>query len=164
MKKGILWVCVVFLGILAVPAHAEEFVIENYTFTWHVVKYGGTSMEIQKTPEALVVIFGQPSIPLCALTVSPVQANAIGELLQKTEDYYESQKKSDDLSSSNSLFSNNCEVNFSSKQGREFRIRVKQNDVFGPVVLMERDEAIEIGKYLRQAEQMASFADKRIRP
>jgi hypothetical protein len=41
---------------------------------------------------------------------------------------------------------------------------VKQKEIFGPVVLMERDEAIEIGKYLRQAEQMASFADKRIRP
>ncbi len=164
MKKGILWACVVFLGILAVPAHAEEFVIENYTFTWHVVKYGGTSMEIQKTPEALVVIFGQPAIPLCALTVSPVQANAIGELLRKTEEYYEIQKKSDDLSSSNSLFSHNCEVNFSSKQGRDFRIRVRQKEVFGPVVLMERDEAMEIGKFLRQAEQMASFADKRIRP
>ncbi len=164
MKKGILLACLICFGTFAMPVYGEEFVIEDYTFTWHVVKYGGTSMQIQKTPAALVVIFGQPSIPLCALTVSPVQANAIGELLQKTEDYYESQKKSDDLSSSNSLFSNNCEVNFSSKQGREFRIRVKQNDVFGPVVLMERDEAIEIGKYLRQAEQMASFADKRIRP
>lgn len=165
MKKGMLLLaCMVFLSIFVMPVHAEEFVIEDYTFTWHVVKYGGTTMEIQKTPEALVIIFGQPSIPLCALTVSPVQANAIGELLTKTDEYYESQKKSDDLSSSNSLFSNNCEVNFSSKQGREFRIRVKQKELFGPVVLMERDEAIEIGKFLRQAEQMASFADKRIRP
>ncbi|MCF8127939.1 MAG: hypothetical protein K9N10_05465 [Deltaproteobacteria bacterium] len=165
MKKGmLLWAFVVFLSIFAMPVHAEDFVIEDYTFTWHVVKYGGTTMEIQKTPEALVVIFGRPSVPLCALTISPVQANAVGQLLKKTEEYYEMQKKSDDLSSSDTLSANNCEVNFSSKQGREFRIRVKQKELFGPVVLMERDEAIEIGKYLRQAEQMASFADKRIRP
>jgi len=41
---------------------------------------------------------------------------------------------------------------------------VKQNEVFAPVVLMEKDEAIEIRKYLRQAEQIAFFADKRVRP
>lgn len=157
-------ICMFFWGILATSAHAEEFVIKDYTFTWHVVKFGGTTMEIQKTPEALVVILGRPSIPLCALTISPVQANAIGELLKKTDDYYQSQKNSDDPSSSETLSSHNCEVNFSSKQGREFKVRVKQNKVFGPVALMERDEAIEVGKYLRQAEQMASFADKRVRP
>jgi len=165
MKKGMLLLaCTVFLSIFVMPVHAEEFVINDYTFTWHVAKYGGTTMEIQKTPEALVVIFGRPSVPLCALTISPVQANAVGQLLKKTEEYYEMQKKSDDLSSSDTLSANNCTVNFSSKQGREFRIRVKQKELFGPVVLMERDEAIEIGKYLRQAEEMASFADKRIRP
>jgi hypothetical protein len=98
------------------------------------------------------------------LTISPVQANAVGELLKKTDDYYQIQKESEDVSSSDTLFSHNCEVNFSSKQGRDFKVRVKQNKVFGPVVLMTREEAIEIGKYLRQAEQMASFVDKRIRP
>ena len=164
MKKVTLLACVVFVGMLVISVHAEEFIIKDYTFTWHVVKFGGTTMEIEKTPEALVVIFGRRSIPLCALTISPVQANAVGELLKKTEEYYQLQKKSDDPSSSDNLFSHNCAVNFSSKQGREFKVRVKQNEVFGPVVLMERDEAIEIGKYLRQAEQMASFADKRVRP
>ncbi|MCF8131030.1 MAG: hypothetical protein K9N10_21170 [Deltaproteobacteria bacterium] len=164
MKKGVLLVGMIFLGILAMPVHAEEFVIEDYTFTWHVVKFGGTTMEIQKTPEALVVILGRPSVPMCAVSLSPVQANAVGAMLNKTEDYYESQKKTDDPSSSDSLFSHNCEVNFSSKQGRDFKIRVKQKEMFGPVALLERDEAIEVGKYLRQAEQMCSFADKRIRP
>jgi disulfide oxidoreductase YuzD len=55
-------------------------------------------------------------------------------------------------------------VTFSSKQGRNFEVRVKQDGYFGPVVLMEREEAIETGKYLRKTEQMCSFADKRIRP
>jgi hypothetical protein len=71
MKKGMCYWPVWFFCQYSMPVHAEEFVIEDYTFTWHVVKYGGTTMQIQKTPEALVVIFGQPSIPLCALTVSP---------------------------------------------------------------------------------------------
>ena len=166
MKKVMLLACVVFVGMLAMPVHAEEFVIKDYTFTWHGAKtmVGGTTMEIQKTPEALVVIFGRTSIPLCALTVSPVQANAVGELLKKTDGYYQMQRETDDPSSSDTLTSHNCVVNFSSKQGRDFKVRVKQNEIFGSVVLMERDEAIEIGKYLRQAEQMASFADKRVRP
>ena len=163
--------CMVFLGMFVISAHAEarsaeESVIKDYTFTWHVARtmIGGTTIEIQKTPEALVVIFGRTGIPLCALTVSPVQANAVGIMLKKTNEYYEAQKKSEDMTSSDSLTSNNCVVTFSSKQGRNFEVRVKQDGSFGPVVLMEREEAIEAGKYLRQAEQMASFADKRIRP
>jgi len=164
MKKAMVMALMFFVANLVVSVHAEEYGIKEYTFTWHVIKYGGTTMEIQKTPEALVVIFGQPTIPLCALTISPVQANAVGELLKKTDDYYRIQKESDDVSSSDTLFSHNCEVNFSSKQGRDFKVRVKQNKVFGSVVLMTKDEAIEVGKYLRQAEQMASFVDKRIRP
>ena len=166
MKKLVLMTFMIFVGMFVNSAHAEEFVIKDYTFTWHVARtmIGGTTIEIQKTPEALVVIFGRTGIPLCALTVSPVQANAVGELLKKTEEYYQLQKKTDDPSSSETLTSHNCAVNFSSKQGREFKVRVKQNEVFGPVVLMEREEAIEAGKYLRQMEQMASFADKRIRP
>jgi hypothetical protein len=164
MKRKIILAILAFFALFAASAHAEEYGIKDYTFSWHIIKYGGTSMEIQKTPQALVVIFGQPMIPLCALTVSPTQANAIGEMLQKTEEYYEAQKKSDDVSSSDTIFSHDCAVNFSSKQGRDFRIRIKKNEVFGPVVLLTRDEANEIGKYLREAEQMASFVDKRIRP
>ena len=166
MKKIMSLACLVFLGMFVISAHAEEFVIKDYTFTWHVARtmIGGTTIEIQKTPEALVVIFGRTGIPLCALTVSPVQANAVGIMLKKTNDYYEQQKKSEDTTSSDTLTANNCVVTFSSKQGRNFEVRVKQDATFGPVVLMEREEAIEAGKYLRQTEQMASFADKRIRP
>lgn len=166
MKKVMLIGFMVFLGMFVSSAQAEDFVIKDYTFTWHVAKtmIGGTTIEVQKTPEALVVIFGRTGIPLCALTVSPVQANAVGIMLKKTNDYYEAQKKSEDPTSSDSLSANNCVVTFSSKQGRNFEVRVKQDGSFGPVVLMEREEAIEAGKYLRQVEQMASFADKRIRP
>ncbi len=166
MKKVMLLVCMVFMGMFVISAYAEEFVIEDYTFTWHVAKtmIGGTTIEVQKTPEAIVVIFGRPGFPLSTVTVSPAQANAMGIMLKKTNDYYEAQKKSEDPTSSDSLTANNCVVTFSSKQGRNFKVRVKQDGYFGPVVLMEREEAIEAGKYLRKTEQMCSFADKRIRP
>ena len=156
----------VFLGMFVSSAQAEDFVIKDYTFTWHVAKtmIGGTTIEVQKTPETLVVIFGRQGFPLSTLTVSPVQANAVGIMLKKTNDYYGAQKKSEDLTSSDSLTANNCVVTFSSKQGRNFEVRVKLDGYFGRVVLMEREEAIEAGKYLRKAEQMASFADKRVRP
>ena len=164
MKKVLLMAGLIFLGMHASSVQAEDFVIKDYTFTWHVVKIEGTTLEIQKTPEALVVIFGRPGIPLCALTVSPAQAKAVGDMLKRTNDYHEVQKKSEDLTSTDALFSQNCVVTFSSKQGRGFEVRVKQDEPFSPVVLMEKEEAMEIGKYLRQAEQMASFADKRVRP
>ncbi len=163
-KKLMPMVAVLVLGVWVLWVHAEEFTIKDYTFTWHIAEIGGTTMEIQKTPEVLVVVFGRLGMPLSSLTVSPVQANAVGEMLKKTDDYYETQKKSDDPTSSDTLSAHNCTVNFTSKQGRNFEVRVKESGLFGSVVLMEKAEAVGMGKYLRQAEQMASFADKRVRP
>ena len=71
MKKLVLMTFMIFVGMFVISAHdearsAEESVIKDYTFTWHVARtmIGGTTIEIQKTPEALVVIFGRTGIPL----------------------------------------------------------------------------------------------------
>ncbi|MCJ7686822.1 MAG: hypothetical protein MUO68_21280, partial [Desulfobacteraceae bacterium] len=80
------------------------------------------------------------------------------------EDYYKEQKNSDDLKSSKTIPSGNYKVTFSSKQGSNFVIEIAESKIFGSAVLWSKDEALKLGKYLRKAEAITAFADKRIRP
>ena len=163
-RKLVLWFSVLMLCSFSAWAHAEEFEIQNYTFTWHVTTVGEITFEIQKTAVSISAILGISGVPLSVLTISPVQANAVGEMLEKADEYLAAQKKSEDLKSKDVISAHNCIVTFSSSQGQNFEIEVKENDPFSPVVRMSRFEALEISKFLKKAEEMASFVDKRIRP
>jgi len=162
-KKMIMIACMLCLGTFLPLAHAEDFVIKDYIFTWYVVNEGTAKMEIQKSPEGLSVILKTLG-PLTTLSIPPSQAKMIGEVLKKTEDYYNEQKKSDDLKSSKTIPSGNYKVTFSSKQGSNFVVEIAESKVFGSAVLWSKDAALKIGRYLRKAEAMTAFADKRIRP
>ena len=162
-RKMIVIACMLCLGAFLPSAHAEDFVIKDYIFTWYVVNEGTAKMEIQKSPEGLSVILKTLG-PLTTLSIPPSQAKMIGEVLKKTEDYYNEQKKSDDLRSSKTIPSGNYKVTFSSKQGSNFVVEIAESKVFGSAVLWSKDAALKIGRYLRKAEAMTAFADKRIRP
>jgi hypothetical protein len=162
-KKMIVIACMLCLGAFLPLAHAEDFVIKDYIFTWYVVNEGTAKMEIQKSPEGLSVILKTIG-PLTTLSIPPSQAKMIGEVLKKTEAYYREQEKSDDLKSSKTIRSGRYKVTFSSKQGSNFVVEIAESKVFGSAVLWSKDTALKLGKYLRKAEAIAAFADKRIRP
>ena len=162
-KKMIVIACMFCLGAFLPLADAEDFVIKDYIFTWYVVNEGTAKMEIQKSPEGIAVILKTPC-PLTTLSIPPSQAKMIGELLKKTQNYYIEQKKSDDLKSSKTIRSGSYKVTFSSEQGSNFVVEIAESKVFGSAVLWSKDAALKFGKYLRKAEAMAAFADKRIRP
>ena len=102
--------------------------------------------------------------PLTTLSIPPSQTKMIGEALKKTEDYYNEQKESDDWKSSETVAVGNYKITFSSKQGSSFVAEIAESKTFGSAVLLSKEAALKIGKYLREAEAMAAFADKRIRP
>ncbi|MBW1867877.1 MAG: hypothetical protein JRF52_05040 [Deltaproteobacteria bacterium] len=162
-KKMIVIACMLCLGAFLPLAHAEDFVIKDYIFTWYVVNEGTAKMEIQKSPEGLSVILKTIG-PLTTLSIPPSQAKMIGEVLKKTEAYYREQEKSDDLKSSKTIRSGRYKVTFSSKQGSNFVVEIAESKVLGSAVLWSKDTALKLGKYLRKAEAIAAFADKRIRP
>jgi len=163
-KRIAIVICVLFLAGTLPLSHAGSYVIKGYTFTWHVISIGSAKMEIQKTPKGLQVILGSLGGVLATLSLAPSQAKAIGEVLKKTEDYYEEQSKSDDRKSDDTIEADKCKVTFSSKQGRDFQIAIREAKIFSPEVLLSRSEAVVIGQYLRKAEKMAAFMDKRIQP
>ena len=162
-KKMMVIACMLCLGAFLPLANAADFAIKDYIFTWYVVNEGIAKMEIQKSPEGLSVILKTLG-PLTTLSIPPSQAKMIGEVLKKTQDYYIEQKKSDDLKSSETIPLGNYKITFSSKQGSNFIVEIAESKVFGSAVLWSKDAALKIGKYLREAEAMAAFADKRIRP
>jgi len=162
-KKMIVIACMLCLGAFLPLAHAEDFVIKDYIFTWYVVNEGTAKMEIQKSPEGLSVILKTIG-PLTTLSIPPSQAKMIGEVLKKTEAYYREQEKSDDLKSSKTIRSGRYKVTFSSKQGSNFVVEIAESKVLGSAVLWSKDTALKLGKYLVKAEAIAAFADKRIRP
>ena len=163
-KKMIMIACMLCLGTFLTLAHAEDFVIKNYLFTWYVADAGDATIEIQKNPKGLAVILKSIGGPLATLSIPPSQAKMIGEALIKTEDYYKEQKKSDDFKSSKTVPVGNYKITFSSKQGSSFVAEIAERKTFGSAVLLSKEAALKIGKYLRKVEAMAVFADKQIRP
>lgn len=163
-KKVIIIACILCLGTLLPLAHAEDFVIKDYIFTWYVADAGNTTIEIQKSPAGLAVILKSIGGPLATLSIQPSQTKAIGEALKKTGDYYNDQKKSEDLKSSKTVTAGNYKITFSSKQGSSFVAEIAESKAFGSAVLLSKEAALKIGKYLSEAEAMTAFADKRIRP
>ena len=163
-KKMIVIACMLCMGAFLPVANAEDFAIKDYIFTWYVANDGTSSVEIQKSPEGLSVILKSMGGPLTTLYVPPTQAQMIGEVLRKTEDYYREQKESDDLKSSRTIRSGIYKITFSSRQGSSFTVEIAETKVFGSAALWSKDTALKLGKYLRKAEAMAAFADKRIRP
>lgn len=163
-RKGFLIMTVVGLMVFASICLAEEFVIKDYTFTWHAVKVGDVKMDIQKRPDSLLIILSSTGGGFATLSLSPAQAETIGGLLGKTQDYYEKHKKSDDRKSEDVVQSGNYKVYFSSSQGKDFQVRVQESKLFSAAVLLNRSEALKMVEYLGNAEEMAAFVDKRIVP
>ena len=163
-KKMVMIACMLCLGAFSPLAGAKDFVIRDYLFTWYVVDAGDATIKIQKSPEGLVVILKNLGGPLTTLSIPPSQTKMIGEALKKTEDYYNEQKESDDWKSSETVAVGNYKITFSSKQGSSFVAEIAESKTFGSAVLLSKEAALKIGKYLREAEAMAAFADKRIRP
>ena len=163
-KKVIMVACMLCLGAFLPLAHAADFIIKDYLFTWYVADAGDATIEIQKSPKGLAAILKSIGGPLATLSIPPSQARMIGEALKKTEDYYKEQKKSDDFKSSKIVPVGRYTITFSSKQGSSFVAEIAESKAFGSAVLLSKEAALEIGKYLRKAEAMAAFADKQIRP
>ena len=121
-------------------------------------------MQIQKKPGSLLVILSSPGGKLATLSLSPSEAKEIGEVLEKAEEYYNKQKKTDDRKSEDVVRAGKFRVNFSSSQGKSFQVSVRGSGLFSAAVLFGKDEALEMAKHLKNAEEMAAFVDNRINP
>ena len=163
-KKMFLILSVICLSGFVSLSNAADFVIKDYTFTWRVAETGHVKMAIQKQRGGIDVILRSMGGRLATLFLLPSQAKAIGEVLTKAEYYYSKHKKSKDLESKDTVPVGEYQVTFSSSQGEDFEIRVNKPKIFSAAVLLTKEEALRICEYLKKAEEMAAFVDKRIEP
>ncbi len=163
-KKIFLVLSVVGLSIFFGTANAQEYTINDYDFTWRVVKVGDVSMAVQKNPSGVLIILRGPGGGLGRLSMTPFQAKAVGAVLKTTEEYYNKQKKSPVGKSEDMASAGDYRVYFSSSaRGKSFQVGVKKSDA-AATVQMNKDQALKMGKYLGDAEKMAALVNDRIKP
>jgi len=156
---AILFVCVSFS-----PVSAEEPKIEDYIFIWHVAKAGDVSMDIEKTPKTLQVVLQSPGGALGRVSATPSQAEVIGEVLKRADEYHEKQSKSQDRKSEDLVTAGDHKVYFTSKRGQNFTVSVRGPETFGGAALMGHKEAVAMSAFLLQAKKLAALVDKKINP
>ena len=88
---------------------------------------------------------------------------AVGDVLEKTGGYYDEQMKKQDPNMEKIVSAGDHTVSFSSSRGRKFQVRVRKSAV-GAAVLLDKDQALKMGKYLRDAQKMATLLNERIKP
>ncbi len=162
-KKAFLIVNMLCLALLFSFANAQEYTIGDYDFTWRVAKVGDVRMDIQKNPKDVSIVLASPGGGLARLTMTPLQAKAVGDVLKNTGMYYDEQMKKQDPNMEKMVSAGDHRVYFSSSRGKKFQVNVRKSAI-GAAVLMDKDQALKMGKYLGDAEKLAALVNDRIRP
>jgi len=163
-KKAFLIVTVLCVATFFTMANAKEYIVKDYVFTWYVTKLADVTVEIQKTPRGVSVILASPGGKLGRLFIPPSQTKAIGEVLSKTEEYHIQQKNSEEMEARDVVPAGDYKVTFSSSKSGSFVVTVTTAAAFSSAVLMNKNQALRIGKYLIDAQEMAALVDERINP
>ena len=85
------------------------------------------------------------------------------QALEKTMVFYDEQMKKQDPNMEEMVSAGDHKVYFSSSRGKKFQISVRKSTA-GAAVLLGKDQSLKMGKYLRDAEKMATLVNDRIRP
>ena len=162
-KKIFLVVNMLCLSLFFSFANAQDYTIGDYDFTWRAAKVGDVRMDVQKNPKGVSIVLAGPGGGLARLTMTPLQAVAVGQALEKTMVFYDEQMKKQDPNMEEMVSAGDHKVYFSSSRGKKFQISVRKSTA-GAAVLLDKDQALKMGKYLRGAEKLATLVNDRIRP
>jgi len=162
-KKVFLIVNMLSVALFFSFANAQEYTIGDYDFNWRVAKVGDVRMDVQKNPKGVSIILRGPGGGLARLNMTPPQAKIVGDVLKNTGAYYTEQMKRKDPNVDQMVTAGDHRVYFSSSRGKKFQVSVRKSAA-GAAVLMNKDQALKMGKYLGDAEKLAALVNERIRP
>ena len=162
-KKIFLVVNMLCLSLFFSFANAQDYTIGDYDFTWRAAKVGNVRMDVQKNPKGVSIVLAGPGGGLARLTMTPLQAVVVGQALEKAMVFYDEQMKKQDPNMEEMVSAGDHKVYFSSSRGKKFQISVRKSTA-GAAVLLDKDQALKMGKYLRGAEKLATLVNDRIRP
>jgi len=143
---------------------AADLKIKDYVFTWIVYKAPDLEMDIEKRPQDVMAVLAGPGGGLGRLTVTPKEAKAIGEILKKTQKYYDDQVSKSEMNAKDVVEAGSYKVIFSSSRGKNFGVSVASSKIFGSAANMSKEDALAVAPYLCQAPEMAALVQKRINP
>ncbi len=95
-KKVFVIVNMLCLSLFFSFASAQEYTIGDYDFTWRAAKVGDVKMDVQKSLKGVSIVLSSPGGGLARLTMTPLQAVAVGQTLEKTRGFYDEQMKKQD--------------------------------------------------------------------
>ena len=162
-KKIFVIVNMLCLALVFSFASAQEYTIGDYDFTWRAAKVGDVKMVVQKSLKGVSIVLSSPGGGLARLTMTPLQAVAVGQALEKTMGFYDEQMKKQDPNMEEMLSAGDHRVYFSSSRGKKFQVSIRKSTA-GAAVLMDKDQALKMGKYLGDAENLAVLVNDRVRP
>jgi hypothetical protein len=170
MKKKT-WISILAIGpmvfLMTPVSDAKDYSIEEYRFVWEAAKVGGITMRIEKSQDGLGVILGSTGGSLATVEFTSSQATAVGDVLAKAEEYYNKYKESKNRENFDTIPVDGAFVTFKSKSGTrtmDFDARVHTSKYVGAAVVMTKEQAMEVAGYLKDAENMAAYVDKIIKP
>ena len=138
----------------------EAFVVEDYEFSWTVVRSGDVKLLLQKTPEtAKVVLRGK----MDSLWLSPEAAEAAGRLLARTPEY--AAKMIGKGEADESLKAGGIEVSFTDSPEHGFTVFVRRAGrlVGSSSVWLGRKEAAAVAPRLTEASRRLRFLETKLR-
>ncbi len=175
MKRTLIVVLAVILALVAGSAvSAEEFTVEDYTFTWRVAREGSVNLAFVKGPKGPALALTGFGGSLAAVSLSPSDAVAVGKaMLQAGKRYEGHQKYFEDNKKKKSVYRKEYSekelvgefqvIFHSAPKGGKFTVRVGKAKMFGSMVVMTKEAAEKLGGHLVKAEEMAAFVDSRIK-
>lgn len=176
MKRAWISVAIVVLTLAAAPvAGAQEFAVEDYTFTWRVDRMGSVNLSFVKDPKGSVLALTGFGGGLAAVSLGPGDAEAVGKVLLEAGKQFDAHRKHfDDNKKKKSVFRKEHTVKkqvgdyqvifHSTPRGEKFTVKVGKAKTFTSMVSMTREAAEKFGGHLVKAKKMAAFIDSRVKP
>lgn len=147
------------LLVAIIPA-ADEFVIDDFEFSWTVATVEQQTLVVEKTDETIVISI---RTELDGLEFSPEAGEAIGTVLKQTAAKFEAMKGKADARET--IKAGEYSVSFSNTSESGFFVSIRKNAQFSfGNVLLDRKAAATFAPHLLKSKAMAAFVDKKIRP
>ena len=172
-----LWIKSVLVAIAIVAAFSLFFSRVKRLFSlMHGVK-GNVAFKLQKDPEGIFCILSSLGGKLATLKLTPTKSIKIGQVLLTANDYYKKhqdfykQEKEKYTIAYNEEHYDKVDVDghkvifHSQPKGTPFEVRVSEDKTFAVVaVILDRDQAVKIGKYMVDSEELASIVQAHVKP
>ncbi len=150
----------VFFALLHV-AVAEDFVIDEFEFTWKVAAVGKSGLSVTKTQDStLVVLNGDMEW----VRMKPTDASAVGAVLAQSDERYAAMRAKGG-EARETVSAGDIKVSFWLHPEHGFNVSISPaKRIFGGSILLDRKEAKAFGPWLQKAEKLAAFVDAKIKP